>query len=95
MTDEESRGVDFIFSDNSLKLDSRAQDVGESHVELPIEFSSDEIRITFDPRYVADFLKVLSPESLVQLQLTNADMAAVFRVEDSYTYVIMPLAQDR
>lgn len=95
VTDEESRGVDFIFSDNSLKLDSRAQDVGESHVQLPIEFSTDEIRITFDPRYVADFLKVLSPESLVQLQLTNADMAAVFRVEDSYTYVIMPLAQDR
>lgn len=95
VTDEESRGVDFLFSDNSLKLSSRAQDVGESKVELPIEFSSDEIRITFDPRYVSDFLKVLPPESLVELLLTNADMAAVFKVEDSYTYVIMPLAQDR
>lgn len=95
VTDEESRGVDFCFSDNALKLSSRAQDVGESHIELPIEFSSDEIRITFDPRYVSDFLKVLPPESLVELLLTNADMAAVFKVEDSYTYVIMPLAQDR
>jgi len=95
VTDEESRGVDFLFSDNTLKLSSRAQDVGESHVELPIEFGGDEIRITFDPRYVSDFLKVLPPESLVELLLTNADMAAVFKVEDSYTYVIMPLAQDR
>ncbi len=95
VTDEESRGVDFLFSDNTLKLNSRAQDVGESRVELPIEYNSEEIRITFDPRYVSDFLKVLSPESLVELQLTNADMAAVFKVEDSYTYVIMPLAQDR
>jgi len=95
ITDEESRGVDFQFNDNTLKLSSRAQDVGESSVELPIEFTSDEIRITFDPRYVSDFLKVLNPESLVELRLTNADQAAVFQVEDSYTYVIMPLAQDR
>ncbi len=95
ITDEESRGVDFLFRDNTLRLNSRAQDVGESHVELPIEFNSDEIRITFDPRYVSDFLKILPPESVVQLLLTNADTAAVFKVEDSYTYVIMPLAQDR
>ncbi|MCH2209912.1 MAG: DNA polymerase III subunit beta [Fuerstiella sp.] len=95
VTDEESRGVDFLFSDNTLKLNSRAQDVGESRVELPIEFTSDDICITFDPRYVSDFLKVLPPESLVELLLTSGDMAAVFKVEDSYTYVIMPLAQDR
>jgi DNA polymerase-3 subunit beta len=95
VTDEESRGVNFLFSDNKLKLSSRAQDVGESNVELPIEFNADDIRITFDPRYVADFLKVLPPESLVELLLTNSDTAAVFKVENSYTYVIMPLAQDR
>jgi len=53
------------------------------------------VKITFDPKYVADFLKVLGPETLVDLQLTDSDTAAVFRVEDSYTYVIMPLAQDR
>ena len=95
VTDEESRGVDFVFNDSLLALTSRAQDVGESRVELPIEFNHEEIRITFDPRYVADFLKVLTPETLVELQLTSAEHAAVFRVEDSYTYVIMPLAQNR
>ena len=95
VTDEESRGVDFLLSDNRLQLSSRAQDVGESRIELPVEFTGDDICITFDPRYVADFLKVLPPESLVELQLTNAQEAAVFRVEDSCTYVIMPLSQDR
>lgn len=95
VTDEESRGVDFVFSDSKLTLSSRAQDVGESRVELPIEYHHEELRITFDPRYVADFLKVLTPESLVELQLIDAEHAAVFRVEDSYTYVIMPLSQTR
>ncbi len=95
VTDEDSRGVDFHFENNILKLNSRAQNVGESHIELPVDFDGPEIRITFDPRYVSDFLKVLPAESLVELQLTNAETAAVFQVEDSYTYVIMPLAQDR
>jgi DNA polymerase-3 subunit beta len=95
VTDEESRGVDFLFSNSQLTLSSRAQDVGDSKIELPIEYDHDDIRITFDPRYVADFLKVLTPESLVDLQLTNSEQAAVFRVDDAYTYVIMPLSQDR
>ncbi|MCP4173401.1 MAG: DNA polymerase III subunit beta [Fuerstiella sp.] len=95
VTDEESRGVDFVFANALMTLSSRAQDVGESRIELPIEFDHEEICITFDPRYVADFLKVLPPETLVDLQLTSAEHAAVFRVEDSYTYVIMPLSQNR
>ncbi len=95
VTDEESRGVDFVFADSKLTMSSRAQDVGESKIEVPIEYDHEEIRITFDPRYVADFLKVLAPETLVELQLTSAEHAAVFRVEDSYTYVIMPLSQNR
>lgn len=95
VTNEESRGVDFTFDKSQLTLSSRAQDVGESKVELPIEYDHEEIRITFDPRYVADFLKVLTPETLVDLQLTSSEHAAVFRVDDSYTYVIMPLSQNR
>lgn len=95
ITDEESRGVDFIFADGKLTLASRAQDIGESKVEVPIEYAHEEIRITFDPRYVDDFLKVLTPETAIELQLISSEHAAVFRVEDSYTYVIMPLAQNR
>lgn len=95
VTDEESRGVDFVFADSKLLLASRAQDVGESRIELPIEYDHEEIRITFDPRYVGEFLKVLTPETLVELQLISAEHAAVFRVDESYTYVIMPLSQNR
>lgn len=95
VTDEESRGVDFHFSNSVLALSSQASAVGESRIELPIEYDHDEVRITFDPKYVAEFLRVLAPETLVDLQLTDSDTAAVFRVEDSYIYVIMPLTQDR
>ncbi len=95
VTDEESRGVEFQFSSSLLTLSSKASDIGESKIELPIEFDHEDIRITFDPRFVSEFLRVLTPETLVDLQLTDADTAAVFRVEDSYTYVVMPLSKDR
>ena len=69
--------------------------MGDSRIDLPIEYSHDALMITFDPRYVAEFLKVLPPEATVDLQLTDSDTAAVFRVDESYTYVVMPLTQNR
>ncbi|MFY8056430.1 MAG: DNA polymerase III subunit beta [Planctomycetaceae bacterium] len=95
VTDEETRGVDFQFTRQLLTLSSAASAVGDSRIELPIEYEYDDLQITFDPKYVAEFLRVLNPETLVDLQLTDGDTAAVFRVEDSYTYVVMPLTQDR
>ena len=95
VTDEETRGVDFQFTRQLLTLSSAASAVGDSRIELPIEYEYDDLQITFDPKYVGEFLRVLNPETLVDLQLTDGDTAAVFRVEDSYTYVVMPLTQDR
>lgn len=95
VTDEDSRGVDFVFHDGTLTLNSTAADIGQSRVEVPISYDGDELTITFDPRYIADFLKVLDAESSITLNLTDGESAAVFRTDDDYTYVIMPLARDR
>ena len=92
---KESRGVDFTFSRELLTLKSGAADVGESTVEMPISFDGDDLVITFDPRYVADFLRVLDPATTVTLQLTDHANAAVFRTSDAYLYVIMPLSRDK
>lgn len=95
VTNEDSRGVDFGFSSGLLSLTSKATDVGDSKVELPISYEGDDLTITFDPRFVAEFLRVLDPEKQVHLDLTDGDRAAVFRTGDAYTYVIMPLSRDR
>jgi DNA polymerase-3 subunit beta len=95
VTDEDSRGVDFAFGDSMLTLSSQASTVGDSQIQIPIDFPHPELKITFDPRFVSEFLRVLPAESTVDLQLTDSDTAAVFRVEESYTYVVMPLTQNR
>lgn len=95
VTDEESRGVDFVFGDGKLTLISQAADVGESRIEVPIPYDGDELKILFDPRFVSDFLRVIEPETQVRLHLIDPESAAVFRVDDDYTYVVMPLSRDR
>lgn len=94
VTNEESRGVDFAFGDGTLTLTSVGQDVGSSRIELPVSFEGTPFVITFDPRFVQEFLRVLEPAGPVTLQLVDGDSAAVFKAEENYTYVVMPLARD-
>lgn len=95
VTDEESRGVDFAFGHGTLKLSSQAATVGASTVEMPIGYDGEEIVVTFDPKFVSDFLKVLDPAAQTTLNLIDGASAAVFTAEENYTYVVMPLARDR
>ena len=95
ITSEESRGVDFQFCDGALKLTSQAADVGSSHVELPIAYEGRMLEITFDPRYLADALKTLDDNATVTAELIDSKNAAVFKTDDQYTYVVMPLTRDR
>lgn len=94
VTNEESRGVDFSFSDGTLTLTSVGQDVGSSRIELPISFEGTPFVITFDPRFIQEFLRVLDAAGPVKLELVDGNSAAVFKADDNYTYVVMPLARD-
>ena len=95
VTNEESRGVDFTFGEGMLVLSGRAAEVGQSRVELPINYDGQELTITLDPRFVTDFLKVLDAEKTFIFEVKDAESAAVCRTDDGYGYVIMPLARDR
>lgn len=94
VTSDESRGVDFEFDGGLLTLKSRAADVGESKVQIPVDYSGEKLAIMFDPRFVSEFLRVLDPESTVQLWLIGGEDPAVFSSGEQYRYVIMPLARD-
>jgi DNA polymerase-3 subunit beta len=94
VTSDESRGVDFRFGDGLLKLSSQAADVGSSHVELPIAYQGKPVEITFDPRYLSDALKTLDDTAEITAELIDSKNAAVFRTDDRYTYVVMPLTRD-
>jgi len=118
-TDEESRGLDFVFRpDGCGEIHGQAVDIGKSnsafhHTAIDVEtiqtainrqresrklqpIECDSMSITFDPKYLLDFLKRASTDNIT-LGLTDSDTAAVMRDQDDSagTFVIMPLAQDR
>ena len=95
VTEEDSRGVDFKLTPGLLTLTSKSADVGQSIIQLPIVYEGPEMAVLFDPRFIADFLRVLEPEKQIRLELMDAESAAVFRTDDAYTYVVMPLSRDR
>ncbi len=92
---EESRGVDFTFKDGSLVLSNSTAEVGQSRIELPVAYDNEELTITLDHRYVADFLKVLQPDKSFTFDVENGEQAAYCQTDDKYGYVIMPLSRDR
>lgn len=95
VTSEESRGVIFTFGPGMISMNSSVADVGQSRVELPISYDGPEVKINFDPRFVADFLKVLEPEQNLSVELIDSESAALFRTQDGYSYIVMPLSMDR
>lgn len=94
-TSDESRGVDFTFGRGLLTLSGQAADVGGSHIETPISYQGDVVEITFDPRYLLDALKTLADHTFITAELIDSKEAAVFRTDDDYSYVVMPLTKDR
>jgi DNA polymerase-3 subunit beta len=95
VTSDESRGVDFSFGEGQLTLTSQAADVGSSRVETPIVYQGQPVEITFDPRYLLEALKTLQDDSTITAELIDHKHAAVFRTDDGYAYVVMPLTRDR
>lgn len=95
VSSEESRGIDFCFENGSLVLTNETAEIGQSRVEMPVPYEGEQVIITLDNRYVADFLKALPPEKIFTLDVKGSDQAAYCSTDDHYGYVIMPLQRDR
>jgi DNA polymerase-3 subunit beta len=95
LTSEDSRGVDFQFSSGVLRLMSQSATVGNSVIELPIVYEGKTVEITFDPRYLTDALKTLDDTTSITAELIDSNNAAVFKTNDRYAYVVMPLTREQ
>jgi len=62
---------------------------------LPIAYDGKAVEITFDPRYLIDALKTLDDSTTITAELIDSKNAAVFKTDDHYTYVVMPLTRER
>jgi DNA polymerase-3 subunit beta len=93
LTNEESRGVRFAFSAKAkrLKISSRAPEVGESEIEMPlIEMVGDDLEISFNPQFLTEALKAVD-EGELKIELKASNKPATIRAGDDFLYVVMPV----
>lgn len=95
LTNEDSRGVKMIFtgagSVESLKLTSRAAEMGDAEVDAPIEsYDGDPVEIGFNPQFIIDALKVIE-EDTVTIEFKASNKPGLITTGPSFTYVVMPV----
>jgi len=91
VTSEKQPGVVFRFTDDKLILEGQGAEIGESVIELPIAWQGQENRVKLDPSYLIDFLRVLPSEKVID-SFVNDDGPVVFKSDDDYLYILMPLS---
>ena len=99
VTSEQSKGVNYAFTDGGLTLSGRSAESGESTVSCDVFESGTPCTVKLDPVFVDQMCKALltlEGEPHVRISVvTHADAAIFTYGEDNeYRSVIMPLAND-
>jgi len=90
MTDEGYRVVECIFEKNKLKLSSRAMAVGETELEVNINYEGTTFKLNVNPDYILDALKS-SDEDIIATEFGGGDSAILFRLGHEHVGVVMPM----
>ena len=91
--DDESKRVEFHFEPGKATLIARGAATGNSEIEMELpDYSGPVIDIAFDPAYLTEMLRAIEGEPTLSLEMTDGQKPAVFRLGDSYLYLVMPLA---
>ena len=85
--------VRFSFEENSLMLNSETNSVGSAKEEIPILYSGQSLKISFNGNYMLDALKILQDDEIVlQLQDEKNSMSiSENKDNEEFTYICMPV----
>lgn len=91
LTNEESRGVRFAVDSDNLNLTSRAPEMGEAEIKVPLStYNGEPITIGFNPGFITEALKVIADED-VTFELKAPNKPGLLRAGPDFLYVVMPV----
>jgi DNA polymerase-3 subunit beta len=95
VTSEQSKGVDYTFTNEGIHLHGQSSEAGESSVTCEIVEAGNACTVKLDPLYVREWLAGLPADGEPTVSIQAKDHAsAVVMKTDTFTGVIMPLAKD-
>ncbi len=92
LTTRDAMSVHFDIAPRLLTIRSRAPEVGEATVEVPIEYDGGTANLGFNPVFLVDALKVMDPAGSVRFEFRDGKAPGKLTDGDDYVYVIMPIA---
>lgn len=94
LSNEEYRAARLSFAAKRVTVEFGSPEQGEGRMHVSAECTGPEVTVSLNPTFVLDVLRVLADEK-VQIGLSDADGAVVFRQGTDFLYVVMPISPGR
>jgi len=83
-------------SENHMILSINNADVGSFRDELSIQYDGDPIELAFNHKYLRDYFKVISSESIIIEMNTPLSAVSIKAYgEEDYIYIVMPMKAEK
>ncbi len=92
LSTEDYKGAIFSFSNNRLKVTTTNPEIGESKEELIVEFESEPIELSFNPKYFVESLNEIEEDNIVA-KIIDHEKPCLLEGENNKTFLsaIMPM----
>tara|TARA_Y100001934_G_C12361009_1_gene780738 strand:- start:22 stop:1125 length:1104 start_codon:yes stop_codon:yes gene_type:complete len=90
VTSDKANSVTLTFGDNNLTINANSPEVGEGKESIAINYKGDEIRVSFNPSFLMDPLKILESDE-VYIELSDSSSPGVIKSNTPFLYVLMPM----
>jgi len=92
LTNEESKGIRMSFSSDGLSISSRAPELGEAEINVPLsKYEGGELEIGFNPSFITDALRHVEDDE-VSLELKAPNKPGLIKSGNEFLYVLMPVS---
>ena len=92
LTTRDAQSVELLIDPDTVTIKSRAMEIGEAKVEVPVSYDGPPSRAGFNPVFLQDALKVMDPTAEVTFAFNDAKAPATLSDHEDYVYVVMPVA---
>jgi DNA polymerase III subunit beta len=85
----DSKGIKITLDDGLMIISGRSPETGDAQINLPVDYTDEQLVIGFNPQYLIDVLRV-ADQNQVTLEFKTSDRPGVVKIGSKYIYIIMP-----
>ena len=94
-TDSTNPGIVLEIGDGKMQFWSVLGTDEADDLSFAIDYQDEPLTLKLNGKFLADFLKTLSLDSVVKMSFLDARSGILFTTEDGYRYLVMPMQLDR